>query len=809
MDIKLIRAFIASPGGLEAERQAAFAAAEEVNRSVARPLGGRLELIGWEETLSGIGRPQAIINADMETCDLFIGVMWTSWGSRPSQDGPYSSGFEEEFSLSFDRHQATQSPLMAMFFKEIEAERQRDPGEELKKVLAFQEKLRAERSLLYNVFTDAGHFASKVREFLSSHVIKMLKPEPTLPAEQKKPGGQPTDENAQPAGNMRASASEVEFLKQYVRLHEAGDDPSLADVARLRLVAGTSGKSQNDKQLIGVHDANILYNQQVEFSFIEQRGLLSRGLASIDNENAPLWSWLALVEAERPGALSLSSVLGEESERLGALIVMRLLGEPVQAVAGVSPNKIVEFWFDDDTPKAVRNAALRYLESHGSAAHLPSVQREIDRASQDTSDAALVAMIGMLLRTDELAAARYLLSASFESMKNAVLVEGLSHFADLASDEVLVGLDHRAPRVRAESVSVLSKRSALSYETIDRALDDEAAIVRLEAVRARERIGQPLSLDEAETVMVRAQSRPRGLLFAQPSADPVGKTLFGRYRAEKLRLLTVAALQPLLDHPSHRHEARRVLALRDPVQTGPALREHLKHGYVKYVAENWPDGFKPESSTVLGGLMLGASATPDDMAATKARDLVREGLEVVVGQRDKADLGLVRDLLDQYNISPTIPVIAYLKALGSKDDIDRLARTSRFSWYGIVQEDLEGEFAAAANAILKLAEDFGDLLGRPLPEEMRAKLIQLVPAAEFARLSDQDILSNLVTDDHLVRRATAMKISYSLSRGRIRKLLLAYKADEKGIYYQVTHWLDLGLSYSRSTARHVVHAKLS
>jgi hypothetical protein len=53
MDVKLIRAFIASPGGLDAERKAAFDAAEEINRSVAQPLGARLELIGWEETLSG------------------------------------------------------------------------------------------------------------------------------------------------------------------------------------------------------------------------------------------------------------------------------------------------------------------------------------------------------------------------------------------------------------------------------------------------------------------------------------------------------------------------------------------------------------------------------------------------------------------------------------------------------------------------------------------------------------------------------------------------------------------------------------
>lgn len=347
MDVKLIRAFIASPGGLEGERRAAFAAAEEVNRSVARPLGGRLELIGWEETLSGVGRPQAIINADMETCDLFIGAIWTSWGSRPSTDGPYTSGFEEEFELSRERHSRTQSPIMAIFFKDVEERQRRDPGEDLKKVLAFQEKLRAEKALLYNSFVDAGQFAGKVREFLSTHVIRMLKeaqPREEQPSRPEKVEQSTSSSAGAEPGEV--DARESAFLSEISKVFGSGEEPSPIEVARLRLVAATSGRAENDKQLVGVHDANLLYRHRADFSFVEKRGLLACGLAALENENVPVWSWLAEVEQERQGTLVLSSLVGEESERVGAITAMRLLAEPIDRLEELSDEGLLNYWFE-------------------------------------------------------------------------------------------------------------------------------------------------------------------------------------------------------------------------------------------------------------------------------------------------------------------------------------------------------------------------------------------------------------------------------------------------------------------------------
>ncbi len=47
---------------------------ERLNKIIGKNLNWTIELYGWEDTLPGINRPQAIINKDVEICDLFIGV---------------------------------------------------------------------------------------------------------------------------------------------------------------------------------------------------------------------------------------------------------------------------------------------------------------------------------------------------------------------------------------------------------------------------------------------------------------------------------------------------------------------------------------------------------------------------------------------------------------------------------------------------------------------------------------------------------------------------------------------------------------
>lgn len=145
---KIIRAFLASPGDLQEERKVIRKVVDEFNESWANALGYQVELVGWEETVAGFGRPQHLINQDLDRCDLFIGMIWKRWGTPPDHGGDFSSGFHEEFERSMARCEETGSPEISLFFKQIPGEFMVDPGDDLKKVLEFRKTIIAGKKIL-------------------------------------------------------------------------------------------------------------------------------------------------------------------------------------------------------------------------------------------------------------------------------------------------------------------------------------------------------------------------------------------------------------------------------------------------------------------------------------------------------------------------------------------------------------------------------------------------------------------------------------------------------------------------------------
>ena len=146
-DIVLYRVFIATPGGLEQERRAFAQTLERYNVAEAIPRQASFLPVGWEDTLAGVGRPQTLINEDLNRCDYFVMVLWDRWGTPPGGEHPHhTSGTEEEYRLAMEHFRDPNHPLdkVVVLFKAIEdAKRLRDPEEQLKKVLRFKKKLAA------------------------------------------------------------------------------------------------------------------------------------------------------------------------------------------------------------------------------------------------------------------------------------------------------------------------------------------------------------------------------------------------------------------------------------------------------------------------------------------------------------------------------------------------------------------------------------------------------------------------------------------------------------------------------------------
>lgn len=162
------RVFIGSPGGLEAERRCfqdklrRFTALNAEHRSV------HFHPVGWEDTLGGVGRPQALINEDLKQCDYAVFVLHDRWGSAPGSE--YSSGTGEEFALAEALYEQKKIWQIALYFKEVDARQLRDPGKQLEAVLAFRKRIEDGKRYLFRSYDTADSFADS----LEAHLARWL-----------------------------------------------------------------------------------------------------------------------------------------------------------------------------------------------------------------------------------------------------------------------------------------------------------------------------------------------------------------------------------------------------------------------------------------------------------------------------------------------------------------------------------------------------------------------------------------------------------------------------------------------------------
>jgi tetratricopeptide (TPR) repeat protein len=159
------RVFIATPGGLGDERKAFHKTLEDYTASDAEPRGLTFHPVGWEDTLGGIGRPQELINEDLRQCDYAVFVWQDRWGS-PTGRGTMV-GTEEEWNLAEELYKIGQLRNIAVFFKNVDERQLRDPGEQLKQVLAHKKRIEKEKRYLFKSYDQAGAFGDELRKHLA------------------------------------------------------------------------------------------------------------------------------------------------------------------------------------------------------------------------------------------------------------------------------------------------------------------------------------------------------------------------------------------------------------------------------------------------------------------------------------------------------------------------------------------------------------------------------------------------------------------------------------------------------------------
>ena len=307
--INRLTIFLASPGDLQEERQRAKTVVDFVNSTVGDESGWHVELLGWEDTLPGFSRPQELINADVDRCQLFVGLLWRLWG-QPTGKGDYTSGFQEEFERAEKRHRESQSPDIWLFFKDIEQDQLADPGKQLKQVLAFRESQQAAKTLLYKEFKSPQDWENKFRVSLTKYVTRLAKEqrERAAAAEEELASAVlpvRTKAETSPPASQEQGAGEVhqplEILTTVTAAIEKGEltlggdsEWQLKDfeIYRLQLMATSLTAIRHTGEVLETHAINSLYRHRshLQYSDVESR-LLFRTIIGPHGNIKPGWYW--------------------------------------------------------------------------------------------------------------------------------------------------------------------------------------------------------------------------------------------------------------------------------------------------------------------------------------------------------------------------------------------------------------------------------------------------------------------------------------------------------------------------------------
>ena len=186
----------------------------------------------------------------------------------------------------------------------------------------------------------------------------------------------------------------------------------------------------------------------------------------------------------------------------------------------------------------------------------------------------------------------------------------------------------------------------------------------------------------------------------------------------------------------------------------------------------------------------------------------RKGLEILCRKRDPQDLNRIRNILKSGFVDYSDADIEYLRKFGEWQDVPLIIATldqpesgrTGSLILGLGSDD--GKYRTAARAIYCLGRTrLEELLSLPAPNHLLCHLIVESSEKVFRALSDSAIIQLFCSEHAALRKVAALKCIRALPKGRLAQLLNAYVSGDAHRYYNVIHWLDLGVSIPKERAR--------
>lgn len=805
---RVLSVFIASPGDVVEERQVVGHVVDELNRGIGRRLGCHIDLLGWEETTAGFGRPQDKINAELDQADVFVGILHKRWGSPTGQ--AYDSGFEEEFERAIQRRRITRdSPEFLLAFKRVNDIA--DPGPQLRRVLEFKKRLIESKEVFFKEVDDPVDWERVVRQHLINIIFEHVGPEtasPEVPRGSKTVVAKqhadttPTEETEGTEGLPRPVVTITNRVRELIITPEISNLSDVADhldqheIARLHLASEAMVSRRITSGLFGVHETNVLYIYRRELAGAEaELLLLMRTLLADQNDVIPGWYWLQDMLTSSNLMLAAD---GDDSAivRAGAL---RLLSDlQIRPDAQDATDSFFRgLLLASDS--GVSSAALDYIESIASPDDLPLLESVAD--GEGVSDPARLTELIERLKVRANPGGGFAHWAPAERLPSAVEDEMTKKSPAIQSKVLRVGLTAQNPGLRRIAATELLRRDELGAAEADSLTKDRYRALRALGYCGLARLGSSVNLSEMKAALEPPKTpdgkSQQGLLSLFRTPDPEA-------RHDRVEDPLRVEIEILKQRP--KHDIEQELGWLDGQAAYRALLEAHLDDELDNVRLNLEDGFRPMREQWLSSIekqfgVVGRSEMEELIRSLDqfiADRFAETALLALIGRAEVTDAVHAARYLNSQNQDTQLAAIQLLRAHGQDVHAPALRELA-------VQASGRVKAAAGAAAIVLAPEDTFQQFAESGDETLVA--LALSYAAKYRSDLVEHIWS-LLNDDEGTIRAVAAGYCVSMLEDEDLEVLLNEYIAQDSYYYNIVTWLDRAL-YAPETVRTLYRSKLT
>lgn len=772
MERNILSVFVASPSDLSAERKALRGVIERFNKINGRRIGWQIELLGWEDTLASFSRPQALINKDVENCDLFIGMLWKRWGT---DSGDYSSGFEEEFTIARNRRLNSDRPEIWMLFKRVEDELHKDPGEQLKKTLDFKTKLTESKELLFKEFENEDHFINLVFDDLMAYVLDIYTNGlQSIGTSETESSTVKTTKNERVEPLSTCNEKNDQLIEVFSKLTKCLGDGKETEIdywERVRAHLSTTAlfSESHIGEVWGVHEANLAYFKRKEWNLtFNEWWFLIRTYFGETSNVVPGWFWLSGKDiSEIEGILfSLSEHDRNANVRKGALLCLAQSNT-------CPPLGLISKLLQDKDQKVVI-ACLELLRFCKDINALKLLEPLLNHSTEEVKDLALSAYID-LLYLHEPEKSFLVLKDKSKVVTKAYRLSGEELNLKISNTSLISAVFEAAPRVREFASAYLSKIGALDKKISQQILKDPDSLVRRIGFEWLLKNGENFSLSDISMLFPRPKTRSSLLSLNAPEItedDIVPLVLSKKSTVE---------LEDLVDfYSGHGDDAYEALASIHTNYVVARLRSDLKDHFESLKnksIDKMKAQYGEKASIYLGQYTQETEEYVRDRFTSSA-------IKGIAKLDDKSNIDIAREYIGRlkYGMADD-SCISIIEKYGDTTDIERLLNVAKKT-YGSTKE-------RAVSVAIKLSNNQDKIIRELVKFE--DKIISKIAADQMSSLVLENRIALakelLYSENDKVRLSAAGIISKDLAINDLELVLNNYM-EKPSYYYNVVYSLD-------------------